>query len=593
MKWLFLFSFICFSIVSFAQAPQLMNYQTVVRDATGKPVAAGTSVELEFTIHQGTPNGAVVFSESISTTTTTFGQIDVRIGSGGGNLAIVNWGNGKKYLQVRANVNNAGMKDMDTTQLISVPYALFAANSDLGPSGPTGAAGPTGGEGNNGPTGSTGAGLTGPTGATGATGPAGAGSVTGPTGPTGPNGPDAADWNITTSAFDSTGKLRVNTTIPSTLISTNAAWMNIGNYGTTGGTNFLGTTDNQGIIVTTGGNAASNERMRFTPTAQISVNGTIPLNRAVLTLRGGSDAGAINSISGVNDIPLAAMNADTNTAIYGRNTSGGKGIFGDNTGTGVGVHGVGIGSPGVLGRNFQTTGTTYTGVLGWGRGPAYGTGTVGLGNGMTDYYLTTVGAGGAMTGRDIGVFGMAYGGSSVSVTAGGVFIDSLTTTEYSAFVASYQGFVNYKIIGTGTLSTVVTDTEDQPVILFAPEAPEVLFQDYGDGILQNGRAYVALDPIFAKNIKVDEQHPLRVFVRAEGECGSLYVLNKSQTGFEVKEMNNGTSSAPFTYQVVANRANDRKQGVVVSEYEGKRFPAFAAKGNRKQSLPANGITEIK
>lgn len=178
------------SITAWAQ-PQQMNYQAVVRDAGGSPVANGTTVQLRFTIHNNSATGTSVYTETISTTANQFGLVNVQIGSTG-NLSTVNWGNGTKFLQVEANINSAGFNDMGTTQLLSVPYALYAANAG-GSQGPTGATGPTGPQGSNGATGATGpqgisgtAGVTGPTGPTGSGG--GATGVTGPTGPTGPQG---------------------------------------------------------------------------------------------------------------------------------------------------------------------------------------------------------------------------------------------------------------------------------------------------------------------------------------------------------------------------------------------------------------------
>ncbi len=96
---------------------------------------------------------------------------------------------------------------MGTSQLISVPYALFAANSPQGSTGATGAQGPQGptGPGGTGPQGPVGAqGLQGVPGAVGATGPAGTNGVTGATGaagatgaqgPTGPTGAVGATGN--------------------------------------------------------------------------------------------------------------------------------------------------------------------------------------------------------------------------------------------------------------------------------------------------------------------------------------------------------------------------------------------------------------
>jgi hypothetical protein len=126
-----------------SQAPQSMNYQTVVRNSSGLPLDS-TPVSLRFTIHDSTPTGSAVFIEVINTTTNHFGLVNVQIGSVN-NLSVVNWGNGTKFLQVETKVNNAStFTDMGTTQLLSVPYALFAGNSAPGATGPTGVTGDTG-----------------------------------------------------------------------------------------------------------------------------------------------------------------------------------------------------------------------------------------------------------------------------------------------------------------------------------------------------------------------------------------------------------------------------------------------------------------
>jgi hypothetical protein len=63
--------------------------------------------------------------------------------------------------------------------------------------------------------------------------------------------------------------------------------------------------------------------------------------------------------------------------------------------------------------------------------------------------------------------------------------------------------------------------------MFAPEAPEVLFEDYGVGQLINGEAITSIDPIFSNNSHVDSNHPLKVFIQLEGDCNGVYVTNKS------------------------------------------------------------------
>jgi hypothetical protein len=198
------------ALTVWAQAPQQMNYQAVVRGISGNPVANSTPVKLRFTIHDGSAGGSSVFTETINTTANQFGLVNVQIGSVA-NLGTVNWGSGTKFLQVETDVNNAGsFTDMGTSQLLSVPYALYAANSPAGatgpagPQGPAGAAGLNGADGAQGPQGATGAqgaigatgaqgiqGVAGAIGATGAQGPTGIG-VAGPTGAQGPQGATGA-----------------------------------------------------------------------------------------------------------------------------------------------------------------------------------------------------------------------------------------------------------------------------------------------------------------------------------------------------------------------------------------------------------------
>jgi hypothetical protein len=84
-----------------------------------------------------------------------------------GTFAGINWSNTNKFLQVEVDLGN-GYVDLGTQQLMSVPFALYAANGPVGPQGP---AGPTGPQGPAGADGATGA--TGPQGPIGLTGPAG------------------------------------------------------------------------------------------------------------------------------------------------------------------------------------------------------------------------------------------------------------------------------------------------------------------------------------------------------------------------------------------------------------------------------------
>jgi hypothetical protein len=88
-------------------------------------------------------------------------------------------------------------------------------------------------------------------------------------------------------------------------------------------------------------------------------------------------------------------------------------------------------------------------------------------------------------------------------------------------------------------------------MLSCPESPENLYMDYGVGVLKDGYAFIEIDPILQKNIIVNEQHPIKIYIQPEGNCNGVYVKNKSIKSFEVVELNNGKNNVPFSYQIVA------------------------------------------
>jgi hypothetical protein len=46
---------------------------------------------------------------------------------------------------------------------------------------------------------------------------------------------------------------------------------------------------------------------------------------------------------------------------------------------------------------------------------------------------------------------------------------------------------------------------------------------------------------------------MKVFVQLEEDCKGVYVTNRSATGFDVVELQGGTSNAEFAYRVVCKR----------------------------------------
>ena len=121
------------SFSSFAQAPNLLNYQGVARNTVGNPLPNKT-MKLRLSVHDLLPSGAVVYSEIRQITTNLGGLFSVQIGSAGassstGTIAGVNWLVGNKFLQVELDpASNNNYLDIGTVQLVSVPYS-FAAGS--------------------------------------------------------------------------------------------------------------------------------------------------------------------------------------------------------------------------------------------------------------------------------------------------------------------------------------------------------------------------------------------------------------------------------------------------------------------------------
>lgn len=131
MKQLFSSLFLLlFAAAVWAQAPQAINYQGVARNASGVP-HAGQQINVRLTIHTGTPDGTIEYSETRPVTTNQFGLFNVQIGSTGasniqGNFASINWSAGSKFLQTEISVNGQPYANLGTTQMMSVPFALHS-----------------------------------------------------------------------------------------------------------------------------------------------------------------------------------------------------------------------------------------------------------------------------------------------------------------------------------------------------------------------------------------------------------------------------------------------------------------------------------
>ncbi|WP_179019799.1 tail fiber domain-containing protein [Winogradskyella forsetii] len=118
------------SISTFAQ--QGINYKALLKDDNGS-VLADTYMVVQFTIHQGSSSGTIVYQGDHGYTTDSNGLVVLNIGTDGtpsiGVFNEINWGSAQHYLQTSITYNG-GTIDFNATQFMAVPYAKHALVAD-------------------------------------------------------------------------------------------------------------------------------------------------------------------------------------------------------------------------------------------------------------------------------------------------------------------------------------------------------------------------------------------------------------------------------------------------------------------------------
>jgi hypothetical protein len=247
------FNFQLLTFNSFAQAPQKMSYQAVIRNNSNALVTS-TAVGMQISILQGSATGTNVYTETQTPTSNTNGLVTLEIGAGtvvSGSFATINWASGLYFIKTETDPSGGTTYSITgTSQLLSVPYALYAETSGTpgiaGTTGATGIAGSNGADGIIGATGTTGAagivGTTGADGIVGSTGATGVDGIVGSTGATGSVGATGADGIVGTTG--STGILQSGSVAGNTTYWDGSSWI-------TNNSNIYNNGDNVGIGTTT------------------------------------------------------------------------------------------------------------------------------------------------------------------------------------------------------------------------------------------------------------------------------------------------------------------------------------------------------
>jgi len=131
----FFFSLLVLLSIStlWAQAPQKLSYQAIIRDADGA-LLANQGIRIEFSILQGSASGPSVYTEVHTPTTNPNGLVTTEVGTGtvvSGDLGSIDWNNGPYYIQSQTDPTGGyNYVIINVNELMSVPYAFFANEAD-------------------------------------------------------------------------------------------------------------------------------------------------------------------------------------------------------------------------------------------------------------------------------------------------------------------------------------------------------------------------------------------------------------------------------------------------------------------------------
>jgi hypothetical protein len=211
-------------------------------------------------------------------------------------------------------------------------------------------------------------------------------------------------------------------------------WSITGNSGTTPGTNFLGTTDNNHFLIYTN----NSERMRLESDGQVIIGNTVPQsNSDVLTVFGNTTQNfAIAAYSptvgfytlggryGAFAQVDTACNPNPGYAMYAKNT--------DLSGYGIYAVGSGVSSlPLITNHTAAITSYGYDGIHAWGRNATSGHGLCAIGSGLNSSFALTGISAGISTVGNYGIIAKGSAASGRGIVAVGSGQSSPSTTSES------------------------------------------------------------------------------------------------------------------------------------------------------------------
>jgi len=131
---MFFLALLMLTTLSYAQSPEKISYQAVIRDVSNELVSE-QDVGIQIRILQGIDpaTATTVYVETQSTRTNVNGLLSFEIGTGNStnDFSVIDWSSGTYYLET--NIDPSGGTDYSvksTSQLMSVPYAMYAKTAE-------------------------------------------------------------------------------------------------------------------------------------------------------------------------------------------------------------------------------------------------------------------------------------------------------------------------------------------------------------------------------------------------------------------------------------------------------------------------------
>jgi hypothetical protein len=217
-----------------------------------------------------------------------------------------------------------------------------------------------------------------------------------------------------------------------------------------------------------------------------------------------------------------------------------------------------------------------------------------------------VGVDGEAYGPGSGVYGQTEGGSGVAAvglgssstaldvqTDGGTAIRAYShTTEIMALDNGGNLTLTGSLTQKGTPHAVLRSARGVERTVYSAQQTQTTLEDFGEGQITGGRAYVRLDPAFADML--DRNSSYIVFLTPEGPTTApLYVSDKSLSGFSVREITNHANIA-FGYRILARPSgtSEARLALYKAPPSAPQQKTLIARMHAKRRIASTPVTDV-